>query len=114
MEKSNIYKEIPAELPEEFFETFAETDNIRIERIVSRGHVSQGGYWYDQPWFEWVLLLNGTAKIEFEDPHEVVELSAGDHLNIPIHCRHRVIETSANPDAVWVAVSYKPDEEKSE
>ena len=110
MQKLNVFQNIPAQLPEELFETFAETDNVRIERIISRGHVSQGGYWYDQDWNEWVILLAGHAKIEFEDPNETIELNAGDHLNIPKNVRHRVIETSVEPAAVWVAVSFNDDD----
>ena len=39
----------------------------RIERIVSEGHVSPEGFWYDQDEPEWVALIRGTAELEFEN-----------------------------------------------
>jgi cupin 2 domain-containing protein len=30
--------------------------HIRIERIVSEGHASPEGFWYDQSEHEWVLV----------------------------------------------------------
>ena len=40
--------------------------NVRIERIVSRGHASPPNFWYDQPQAEWVIVLAGSAAIAFE------------------------------------------------
>ena len=35
-------------LPEELFQTLLTTTNVRIERIISHGHASLEGFWYDQ------------------------------------------------------------------
>ena len=113
LQKKNIFQNLPSDLPDEVFEIIQETSNLRIERIISRGHVSQGGYWYDQDWHEWVILLAGYAKIEFEDPRETVELTPGDYVQIPMHCRHRVIETSTEKEAIWLAVSYNSEDSNS-
>ena len=44
----NLFTNIPGALPAEVFETLLATDALRIERIVSLGHASPEGYWYDQ------------------------------------------------------------------
>ncbi|MCL1999050.1 MAG: cupin domain-containing protein [Turicibacter sp.] len=79
----------------------SETKNIRIERIVSTGQVSD---WYDQTETEFVLLLSGRATIEFEDRE--VALSRGDMIVIQPHERHRVSYTSTEPPCVWLCVFY--------
>jgi hypothetical protein len=45
---ANLFAEIPADLPEELFQTLLSTPDFRIERIVSHGHASPEGFWYDQ------------------------------------------------------------------
>ncbi|NNJ70231.1 MAG: cupin domain-containing protein [Kiritimatiellales bacterium] len=107
----NLFKEIPDELPEELVTVLAESEGVRIERIVSDGHASPEGFWYDQEQHEWVLLLAGAAvlSIEINDEVETVELSAGDHLLIPAHQRHRVESTSSTEKTIWLAVYYEND-----
>jgi cupin 2 domain-containing protein len=48
MRVGNLHSEIPADLPEELFTTLVGGPGLRIERIVSRGHRSSEGSWYDQ------------------------------------------------------------------
>ena len=36
---------------------------MRVERIVSSGHCSPEGFWYDQDEQEWVPLLQGAARL---------------------------------------------------
>ncbi|HXH72993.1 MAG TPA: cupin domain-containing protein [Mariprofundaceae bacterium] len=102
----NIFEAIPADLPEELVQILLENRGVRIERIVSRGHASPAGFWYDQPDDEWVLLLTGSAGIQFEGEAVVRELGPGDHLLIPAHRRHRVVWTDADGDTVWLAVFF--------
>ncbi|MDD2923900.1 cupin domain-containing protein [Rhodoferax sp.] len=85
-------------------ETLAASGTTRIERIVSRGHQSAPDDWYDQAQHEWVLLVQGQARLQFED--HILHLSAGDHVNIPAHCKHRVTWTTPDQDTVWLAVFY--------
>lgn len=80
------------------------TDALRIEQIVSHGHPSPSGFWYDQPDPEWVVLLQGAATLAIEG-QENVNLAAGDYLLIPSHQRHRVESVSA--DALWLAVHFR-------
>ena len=103
----NVFKNIPDELTEEFFETIAETKNIRIERIVSSGHASPGGFWYDQAENEYVLLLQGSAALRFKDKKDSMVMHPGDHIIIPKHVKHRVEWTDPDRDTVWLVVFYQ-------
>ena len=106
--KRNLFENIPGELPEELFTTLVENKNVKIERIVSVGHASPEGFWYDQEQNEWVLLVSGSAvlSIEKDSGVEQVELNPGDHLQISARQRHRVESTSNSGKTVWIAVHY--------
>lgn len=91
----------------EIFEQLA-GDNagaVRIERIVSAGHASDDGFWYDQNEHEWVMVLQGSAVLALQG-QEDVHLVAGDYLNIPAHTRHRVVSTAKDQLTIWLAVFY--------
>jgi cupin 2 domain-containing protein len=79
---------------------------VRIERVLSHGHASPPGFWYDQDRAEWVLLLAGAAILAFEDDSEPIRLEAGDHVLIPAHARHRVEWSDPDRPTVWLAVHY--------
>ncbi len=103
---ANIYN-LPSKLPEqELLEVLAETGTVRIERIISNGQVSSPGFWYDQPMDEWVILLQGSAKLEWEDGRRQ-DLFPGEWLIIPAGERHRVEWTSSAPPCIWLAVHYR-------
>lgn len=91
----------------EIFEQIFSQDNVRIERIVSCGQSSPPGFWYDQEWHEWVVLLQGKAEIEWPDGTRQY-LDSGDHLFIPAHQVHRVAYTSTEPPCIWLAVHMEP------
>ncbi len=105
-ETGNLFGNIPADVPEEFYTTVFRASGIRIERIVSHGQASPAGFWYDQDDNEWVIVLEGSAAVQFEDEPEPVELPQGSYLNIPAHARHRVVWTDPNQRTVWLAVHY--------
>lgn len=96
----NLLATLPTAGEEEHFQILFDTPAVRIERIVSDGHASAPDFWYDQPHDEWVLLVQGTAVLGFEDGEH--PLAPGDSLLIPAHCRHRVAGTA--PRTVWLAV----------
>lgn len=100
----NLFEMCDGLLTEELVEVLAEGANVRIERIVSDGHQSDEGFWYDQEQNEWVLLVSGSAVLEFEDG--VKELKPGDHVLIPAHRKHRVASTSSTEKTIWLAVFY--------
>ena len=101
---TNRYATLPAQLPDELVQTLHSTEHLRIERIVSQGHASPPDFWYDQAEHEWVLLIQGAARLRLDD--EVVELKPGDFLNIPAHRRHRVEWTSPDQQTIWLAIHY--------
>lgn len=92
---------LPPPGPAEAFDLLLARPGLRIERIVSHGHVSPPDFWYDQPEDEWVLVVAGSATLGFEDGSEH-HLGPGDWLTLPAHRRHRVLRT-ASP-TVWIAV----------
>jgi len=101
----NLFTDIPGEMPEEICTTIVRADDVRIERIVSRGQASPPGFWYDQETNEWVLLVKGSALLRFFDGREIA-LTPGDHVLIPRHVRHRVERTSKDGETVWLAVHF--------
>ncbi len=103
--RGNLFAALPPPVGGEIFQALFANPACRVERIVSHGHASAPGEWYDQDGDEWVVLLAGEAVLRFEggdDGGGDVKLKAGDWLAIPAHRRHRVESTSA--DAVWLAV----------
>lgn len=99
----NLYV-FSAPLPDaEAFTDLIPDRGVKIERIVSSGQTSPANEWYDQDRDEWVVLIQGEAVLRFEDG-QTLRLSAGDHVLIPAHQRHRVDYTSRMPPAIWIAV----------
>jgi len=101
----NILDAIPAELAQELFEDIVSTDQVRIERIVSRGHSSPVQGWYDQPQAEWVMVVRGQAVIAYPDK-PAITLGEGDYVTIAAHEKHRVECTAPDEDTIWLAVHY--------
>ena len=101
---TNLFTDLPSSLPDELVQILAVASGVRIERIVSHGHASPPGFWYDQPQHEWVMVVTGAARLRFEDG--AVEMRPGDHVTIPAHARHRVEWTTPDGPTVWLAVHY--------
>ena len=104
MNAPNLFADLPATLPDELFQTLLAAPHVRIERIVSRGHASPPDFWHDQSQREWVLLVQGAARLQFDEA--TVELKPGDFINIPAHQRHRVEWTTPTEPTIWLAVFY--------
>lgn len=102
----NLFSDLPARLAEELFETLVEHPHVRIERIVSTGHRSPPGFWYDQHEIEWVAVLKGEARLLFEGDDEPICMRPGDHVLIPAHRKHRVEWTTPTEPTVWLAVFF--------
>lgn len=100
---TNLFADLPVTADAELFNDLLKRPGVRIERIVSTGQASPPGYWYDQDWDEWILLLAGSAGLVIEGDAEVT-LNPGDHVFLPAHRRHRVAWTDAGRPTVWLAV----------
>lgn len=102
----NLFESIPDSIQKELFTQIIDGENIKIERIVSKGHTSPKSGWYDQNNNEWIVVLKGEARLSFKNGGDMF-LVAGSHLNIPAHTEHKVTWTSPNTETVWLAVHYK-------
>ena len=99
---ANLFADLPAHANTEHFTTLLDNPHCRVERIVSFGQTSPEGFWYDQAWDEWVLLLRGSADIDLVE--RTVALTPGDHLLIPAGQKHRVTRTAPDQATIWLAI----------
>lgn len=100
----NIFKDIPNSIPEEIFETILQAKNVKIERIISKGHITPATSWYNQDFDEWVLIIEGAANIQFEQEDLPRSLAKGDYLWIPALQRHQVVWTPKDTVTIWIAI----------
>lgn len=104
----NLFTDLPDASRDEVLHTLAEMPGMRLVRIVSAGQATPPDTWYDQPEAEWVVLLEGSAELRFEDEPAPRPLRRGDHILIPPHTRHRVESTSAEEPTIWLALHFAP------
>jgi cupin 2 domain-containing protein len=102
----NLLENLPPVSAGEALQPLLHCRNLVIERIVSAPGVTTA--LYDQHQDEWVLLLQGAARLELEG--RALDLKAGDALFIPARTPHRVLDTSAQPLCIWLAVHIHQDE----
>jgi cupin 2 domain-containing protein len=106
----NIFSKIPEQVPDELFQTLLSNKQIKIERIISKGQSSSVNNWYDQIQDEWIILLEGQAKLQFENNTTLLNLNPGDYLFIPAHSKHRVHWTDPTITTIWLAIHIYPNE----
>jgi cupin 2 domain-containing protein len=106
MQHGDLLANIPEALPRELVEVLATSPHVRIERIVSRGHASEPGFWYDQEESEWVLVVSGRARLLCDGEPERT-LGPGDWVDLPAHTRHRVTWTDPDQPTIWLGVFYR-------
>src|SRR3989344_7751196 len=118
MKKGNFYENIPKKLSKELFSTIVLKNNCKIEKIISMGHKTPKGKWYNQDKNEFVILLKGSAELLFfpdkkysnDTKQEIlhkghkIKMKTGDYINIPAHLKHRVDKTGKK--TIWLAVFY--------
>ena len=100
----NVFDDLPQHLPKELMQTLLSAADVRIERIISHGHASPPDFWYDQSQHEWVIVLKGAARLQFEDG--MIEMKVGDFINIPAFKKHRVNWTTPDEPTIWMGVRY--------
>ena len=106
MPLNNIFSNIPQNLPDEVFSIILQQDNILIERIVSKGHSTPTGKWYDQNQNEWILLLQGQATLRLIN-EQTINMDQGDYYFIPAHLKHRVEWTAPDCETIWLAIHFQ-------
>ncbi|HZF71707.1 cupin domain-containing protein [Sulfuricurvum sp.] len=94
----NLYKMPNPTENNEIFSTLFHNETLKIESI--RSNLKTPGELYDQDQDEWVLLLEGEAKLEIGT--QTREMISGDYLFLPKHTLHRVLSTSEN--ALWLCI----------
>lgn len=81
--------------------------------------VSEEGFWYNQDEHEFVLVLQGAARLVLEQNEggdggvagaatKVLDLKPGSWTFLPAHCRHRVAWTDPDVSTVWLAIFWSP------
>jgi len=110
----NLFESIPDVTAGEIFESLIQTSHFKLERIISKGHATPPGEWYDQDMEEWVLLLKGSAGLLFEGEAEIRVMRPGDHLHVPSRRRHRVEWTDSAEKTIWLALHYRLKDDKDE
>jgi cupin 2 domain-containing protein len=69
---------------------------------------------YDQDEAEWVVVLRGSAKLFVEGAPDPLHMSAGDHLLIPAHSKHRVEWTTPDEPTIWLAVFFADEPSRAD
>ena len=103
--QKNIFSKVGEKLVDEAIETLLQTDAIKLERIISKGHASPKDFWYDQDQNEWVCLLQGSAILEFKEDKKI-HLKTGDYLTIFAHEKHRIHWIDPTCETIWLALFY--------
>ena len=98
---SDLLDDIPKDSSDEIFQLLLKNEKVRIERIISYGQVTDESYWYDQKKDEFIIVLQGSAKIKYEN-EQIFDLKVGSSLYIPSHTKHQVIYTENK--TVWLAL----------
>ena len=88
----------------EISSTLVETATFRLLRIHSCRASSPKGFWYDQQEHEWLTLMQGSARLQFEAENQVIELNRGDTLWITPGRRHRLVDSDPAPGTIWLAL----------
>jgi cupin 2 domain-containing protein len=103
---NNLFDDVPRSLPTERVDALLDAPAIRLERIVSTGHATPPGEWYDQDRDEWVVVLRGRARLRIEGEAQERSLGVGDHLLLRAHVRHRVEWTDPAGPTIWLALFF--------
>lgn len=103
----NIFAGLPHGRRDEEVRDLLSQPSVTIERIVSTGQATPPGQWLDQAEAEWVIVLQGAARLVIEGEAAPRSLAAGDWLHIPPHIRHRVAWTDPGQATVWLAIHYR-------
>ena len=107
VKSGDIFADVPERLADEETKILAANPGAVVERIVSTGQASPLEFWYDQDWTEWVIVLEGAARLLIEGEAEARSLGPGDYLELPPRLRHRVEWTDPARPTVWLAVHFK-------
>ncbi|MCP9772953.1 Nif11 domain/cupin domain-containing protein [Synechococcus sp. Tobar12-5m-g] len=86
-------------------ERLLEAPGLLLERIHSCAY---SGGWQEQPGSEWVMVLSGSAQLQFADEASPRQLREGDTVLIAPGRRHRVVATDPAPGTLWLTLTWTP------
>ena len=104
LKAGNLFSNIPEEVPNEIFENLLLRPPLRVQKIISAGHSTPPGEWYESTTDEWVILISGGAKLFYEGDAKPRNMKPGDYVLIPAHLRHRVEWTHPDEKTIWLAL----------
>lgn len=96
----NIFEKLPP-LENEIFEILHKQKDIEITHIVSSSKIPNKEY--DQEEDEFVLLLEGEARLSIEGKEKL--LKKGDYIFLPAHTKHKILHVKNNTH--WLAIYIK-------
>lgn len=109
----NIFSELPSAQKDEVFDILLKQKNIKIERITSLGQATPKGKWLREKTDEWVIVLQGKAKLKFAENPALCKpkglpyaLNKGDYIFIPAGTPHRVEWSDPKQKTVWLAIHF--------
>ncbi|MBO0732856.1 MAG: cupin [Methylocapsa sp.] len=102
----NLFEAVESNEAQESVTRLIDMPRLKIERIVSLGQKSPPGFWYDQPFAEWVAVLAGSAGLRFEGEDAIKVISSGGYVLIPARAKHRVEWTEKDRPTIWLAVHF--------
>jgi len=94
----NIFDIKTPDIDKENFQTLFEKEGVEIKSIVSNTLSTPRDFISDKD--EWVVLLQGCAKIEMGDT--TYKLKKGDTLFIPANTKHTLLKTKKL--AYWLCI----------
>jgi cupin 2 domain-containing protein len=86
---------------DEAVDTLLQTKHVRIERMVLTDESTPD--WSDHDVGQWLILLRGSAAIDFYGEIGLRQMRVGDYLFVPPHQKHKITVTSKVP-SVWLVV----------
>lgn len=102
----NVFEALRAEPGQETSLRLHGGSNWCLDLIRSNAYCTPEEDWFDQETHEWVMVLQGSATLEYQDSIEGVDLSVGDHLHLQPHRLHRVVRTDPDPGTLWLALHW--------
>jgi cupin 2 domain-containing protein len=106
-DSGNLFAQIPDDFSVEKFNTIFEDNDLKIERIISNGHATAKNQWLVEDRDEWVVLIQGAAKLVFQERSQAIDLKPGDYIFIKAYTKHRVDWTDTKQKTLWLAVHGK-------
>lgn len=106
IKRGNVYRSLPSARDKEVFDVLSLENGVKIERITSLGQVTPEGKWLIGKKDEWVILLQGGARLSFKRGATTLLMKPGDYVFIPRGFYHRIEWTTPQEKSLWLAVHF--------